>query len=101
MTKRIVRCRHHNTIETSVGYCSGRALLCLDCGGLNTFVPWGPAAITPEVEIEIRAAELVADESWPHGLDCGWCAEKQGDAYYLAHCIRTHSEEKADQKEAP
>jgi len=89
-------CQHRETIETSVGYGSGLALLCMDCGDLNTFVPWGPATITPAVEIEIRAAELASDwgqwfevEQSVHRIP----ASTEEHAIYLAHCIRTHSEE--------
>lgn len=84
------RCRHPNTIETSVGYCSGLALLCMDCGNLNTFVSWGPAPITPAVALEIHAAELADNPHWSPGCSCDTCLDMSSDVLVLAATIHAH-----------
>lgn len=50
-----------------------------ECRGCGEWLPLGPAKITPNVEIEIRAAELVAGDGpeWRVG-------EWAGSAMYLA-----------------
>lgn len=88
---------------------------CLDCGH---YLSLGPATITPEVEIEIRAAQIAAMlvdlspndnaysifnnysefNGWVEAamaipVDDGWSSYPQRAAGYLARCIVTHKSE--------
>jgi hypothetical protein len=111
-------CKHENADHLMPGDCTRpwghitvEQFRCLDCGA---WLSLGPANDTPEVCVEIRAAELVAlgDEWWngrkyvdesrgvlcfhnggtPGDDDDGGCSEFADEEWagYLARCIATH-----------
>lgn len=57
--------------------------ICLDCGATLSL---GPATSSPASDVELRAAEIVADGISPHHSDtgacerCGWAYEHAGES---------------------
>lgn len=97
------KCKHENAEHMMPGdastpdwcvqvYAEVEQFRCLDCGA---YLSLGPARMTPEVAVELKAAQLAADRGGPFGADrFDYCPETKSDelcqlceAYWLAHEI--------------
>lgn len=104
-TRRPRKCRHKNVTgrgwayqrwyveAASTKHCpAASALVCQDCG---EWLSLGPARDTPEVMVDVRAAEIAANRGSPFGCDrFDYCPETKSEtlcslceAHFLAHEI--------------